>query len=177
MPLPLIPILEGLAADALVRAGRALLTKMPWAKDAAKTEAVEARIRRLAADATQLARNLPDDAIEPQVSRLLEQFQKELPSLGMTAVQAADLVEVEREQLQATVIEAARERRQTLKWLQELEERAHQAEKSLRESEATAKRVEELEKKLARMNVLLNSVLTLSIVALLIGVLCMVVKK
>jgi len=171
MPLPLAPILEGLAADALVRAGRALLNKMPWAKDAAKAEAVEARIRRLAADATQLARNLSEEAIEPQVYRLLEQFQKELPALGMTIQQAAELTEVEREQLHSTVIEAAKERRQTQKWLQDLEQRAAQAERSLKESEATTKKLEEVEQKLARMNVLLGVALTLAIVATLLSIL------
>lgn len=172
MALPALgPLFDRIAAEALVRAGRALSSKMPWARDNARADAVEARIRRLATDATQLARNLTEEAIEPQIGRLLDQFEKDLATYGLNSEQAAELTEVEREQLLVTVIEPAKERRQVQKWLKDLEDRAVQAEKALAENDRTAKRLADLERKVAVLNVLLGVALSLAVVATLLSIL------
>jgi hypothetical protein len=172
MALPVLaPVLRGVVVDAAIKAGQSLWTQMPWAKDQSRVTAVEARIRRLASDAADLARSLTDEALEPGFERLLDSFERDVRALGLTAAEATSLSEIENEQLRSTILEAAVERRQMQKWLNELEARATRAEAAAERQGDMEQRFAALERRLFLITVALAVSLTLGLVATLLSVL------
>jgi hypothetical protein len=168
MPAPVLAaVAKDFAIDAALRAGRAMWKQFPWAKDQARVQAVEARIRRLAADVSDLSRNLADDSMDASLSRIFAQFERDLVALGLSAIEAQELTEIQREQLHATVIEAVRERRQMAKWLQHMEQRLAATEKQSEQFE----RVKELEAQVSTLKMMVSAALALAIVATLLSVL------
>jgi hypothetical protein len=149
MALPVLaPILEGLAVDAVVRIGKSLLSRMPWAKDENRVGQVEARIRRLAAEATESTRHMSEDAIDSQIDRLFFQFQKDLGGFGLPDGQASEITETLRKELEVTVIAPARERRAAQTWMQEIEARVNAAESMIEAQQTLANRLQEVERRL-----------------------------
>ncbi|AIE83582.1 hypothetical protein [Fimbriimonas ginsengisoli] len=172
MALPILaPVLKDFAVDAAVKAGRALWSQLPWGKDKARVDAVESRIRRLAADAADLARNLSDESYEAGIERLLNQFQKDLGGFGLTAREAEELTEVERDQIRATILEPARERRQTLRWLEELEKRVKESESAIAGHGTTSERLTSLERQVTNLRIALAVALSLATIATLLSIL------
>lgn len=172
MALPILaPVLRDVAINAAVRAGRGLWGQMPWAKDKARVDAVEARIRQLAADVADVARNLSDDALEAAFDRLLGRFEKDVIGYGLTAAEANGLKTIEAEQLRATVIEPAIERRQMQTWLTELESRAVRAETAAARHEEFDRRFAALERRSNMLTIALGVSLTLAAMAALLSIL------
>jgi hypothetical protein len=172
MPIPVLaPVLKDFAVDAALKAGRALWAQLPWAKDKSRVDAVEGRIRRLAAEATDLARNLTDESFETGIERLLTQFQRDVAGFGLTPKEAEELTSIEREQIRATILEPARERRQTLKWVQDLESRINEGEAAIKLHGALSERVANLERQVNNLKVTVAVALSLAAVATLLSVL------
>jgi len=178
MPLPVLaPLIEGFVVDAAARAGKALLTKLPWAtKDAARVGQVEARIRRLAADTTEAARNLSDETMAPHFERLLVQFGKDVAAIGLSPRETEDLVELERHELTAIALAPAQERRQMLKWMQDLEGRVVRIEDTTSKLPALSDQIEALNKRLQTLTIALGVALTLAAVGFLLTVLLLTRK-
>lgn len=167
----LAPLLKDFAVDAALKAGRTLWAQLPWAKDKARVDQVEGRVRRLVADATDLARNLSDESFEPGIDRLLAQFQRDMAALGLTEKESKDLTEIERDMIRSTVLEPARERRQTLKWVQDLESRLQKSESDIQQHGTLTERIAALERQLSTLKVALAVSLTLGTVATLLSIL------
>jgi len=178
MPLPVLaPLIEGFVVDAAARAGKAILNRLPWAtKDAGRVSQVEARIRRLAADTTEAARNLGDDSVAPHFERLLNQFSKDLSAIGLSAKEVEDLVECERHELSAIALAPAQERRQMLKWMQDLETRAGRLEESGAKISELSSQVDALNRRMQSMTIALGVAITLAVVGFLLSLLLLTRK-
>lgn len=114
-------VIELIASDTVMRGVKSVWTKMPWAKDRAKVDAVERRISRLVDEAAQLARNLTPEAVGPELDRLLERFVKDIQADGIPANEATELRDSVRGQLRTAVLQPMEDARRIQNRLETLE--------------------------------------------------------
>ncbi|CAN5633645.1 hypothetical protein BH11ARM2_BH11ARM2_28230 [soil metagenome] len=114
-------VIELVASDTVIRSVKSAWTKMPWAKDRGKVDAVERRISRLVDEAAQLARNLSPEAISPETDRLLERFVKDLQAEGIPVNEATELRDSVRAQLRTSVLQPMEDARRMQSRIESLE--------------------------------------------------------
>ncbi len=106
MPLPaaLLTIITNSAPTFVIQGARYAWSKMPWAKDARKVETVERKIAVLVDHASELARSVPLDKIDPQLDRLMKGFYEDLRSEGIEPGDAERVLESVRAQIRSTIL-------------------------------------------------------------------------
>lgn len=142
-------LVETAATDAVLKNLKKIWAKSPWARDPNKVNEVERRIDELSHEMGRLARNLVPEAVEPEVRRRLERFEKELLELGLPPEAAVELRVSVGEALQTTVLEPIIEARRLQNRIETLEKENLDAERRLVALEPLATRTLEAERKAA----------------------------
>ena len=140
-------LVETAATDAVLKNLKKIWAKSPWARDPKKVNEVERRIDELSHEIGRLARNLVPEAVEPEVKRRLDRFEKDLLELGLPPESAAELRVSVGEALHTTVLEPITEARRLQNRIETLEKENLDAEKRLVALEPLAARTLEAEKK------------------------------
>jgi len=97
-----VPVLLKVAAevggvDLAIRGAKSIWSRMPWAQDAQKREAVDGAAERFLRDAEELVTHVPEEEAEKSLRRLADGFQKHVAELGLSSEDAA--------QVRATLLE------------------------------------------------------------------------
>lgn len=172
----LLGFLAEQAAALVVKQARGVMSKMPWARDAQRVQSVERKIAVLVDRVATLARNVPQDSVDPLLEPMLGDFRNDLITLEkIPDGEANQIVESVRAQIRTEVLRPLQDAAQLIRRIETLESENDAQAKRLTDLEAfrdaQTARFEGLDRQSRSLQTLIAVALTLAFVATVVGLL------